>query len=364
MTKRTLVTISHAIEQAAVMAADDAPMIVFAMFQHGTYFERERDVYSRIAKASDATVVGGTGLELALPAAGVDLVPLNRHEALAREWSVVVLTPRFGAVLVAQDVEQVAAATTLEAGRLFNGQWHFRRDEALHEAARLRRTLADRLSASTLAAVDAVLDRARFLPSTAGEVRAEASIRLFAQRLERREQIDARPPRPAGGQPELDDEAQLRSWAGADGITASGMLPVALIGIRLIHPDGLPRQMTRRTETMATIEVIRAVTAMLRPVDRAVRLGGDDLALTLPAVTHGDAVATAERLVSEIVALRGRHLYVPDVTCVVLVTRDRPLPLDRIRAGLDWGQSQRIPIATLGDSERSSSTNRHSATPN
>jgi hypothetical protein len=78
----------------------------------------------------------------------------------------------------------VAPAPTLEAGRLFDGFWHFRRDEALHEAGRLRRMLADRLPGPTLAAVDAVLDRARFLPSTAGEARAQASIRLFAKRLE------------------------------------------------------------------------------------------------------------------------------------------------------------------------------------
>ncbi len=61
LTKRTLVTISHAIERSALAAAEDGPMVVIALFQRLPYFERERRVYERIAGRAAATVVGLVG---------------------------------------------------------------------------------------------------------------------------------------------------------------------------------------------------------------------------------------------------------------------------------------------------------------
>ena len=127
---------------------------------------------------------------------------------------------------------------------------------------------------------------------------------------------------------------------------------MALIGLRLIHPHELPQHLGRRTETMGAIEVMRAVTAALRPVDRATRLGGGDLLLTLPSVARDEAVALAGRIQGEIADLRRRHAFVPDTTSVVLVTRDRPLPLDRVRVGLDWAQQHRVPVAAFDGDDR------------
>lgn len=354
MTKRTLVTVSHAIERAAAAASDDAPMVVFAMFQRAAYFERERRMYGRIAAHADAVVIGAVDAGAATAPAGAVLVPLTAADELAREWSVVVLTPRFGAALVAYDLEQVdAGAATLEAGRLFDGTWHFRRDEALHEAIRLRRALTAALPQATLTAIDGVVDRARYLPSTAGEQRAEASMRLFADRLERHQRAAAPPAgAPAGPeQEELGDDSALRDWTGESGVTASGTLPLALIGIRMLHTSDLPARLGRQTTTIAMLQVVRAVTAVLRPVDRAVRLPGDDLLLVLPSMTHDDAIALAYRLQADIAALHDRHGFVPDTTSVVLVTRQRPLPLERIRDGLSWSAAHGVPVATLGDAE-------------
>ncbi|WP_271190425.1 DICT sensory domain-containing protein [Dactylosporangium matsuzakiense] len=350
MTKQSLVTISHAIEQAALFAADDSPMVVFGLFQQQVYFERERAVYAKIAAQADATVVAGVGLDGAGAPDHLDTVPLRGDEPLAREWSVAVLTPRFGAVLVARDLEQVSAAATLEAGRLFDATWWFRRDEALHEVTRLRSVLGPRLRAGTVAAIDGVLNRARDLPGASGELRAEASIRLLAERLERRERQPRSAERPDGGTGELTDDRSAQHWLGDTGTTAAGTLPLALLGIRLQHPHDLPQRLGRRAETMATIEVVRVVTAALRPVDRAVR-SGDDLLLILPALAHDDAVALANRIADDVARLQGMHSFVPRMTCVVLVTRDRPVPLERVRAGLDWSVAKGIPIATLGDSE-------------
>ncbi|MEV1144083.1 DICT sensory domain-containing protein, partial [Micromonospora sp. NPDC049799] len=142
LTKRGLVTVSHAIEQAALATAEDGPLIVLALFQRMPYFERERALYERIAGIAAATVVGVVdAVPESLPAEAYGVV-LAEDEELAREWSVVALTPRFGAALVAYDRAEVDPdAPTLEAGRLFDGGWSFRRDAALHEALRLRRGL-------------------------------------------------------------------------------------------------------------------------------------------------------------------------------------------------------------------------------
>ncbi|WP_433618118.1 DICT sensory domain-containing protein [Dactylosporangium sp. CA-139114] len=367
MTKRSLVTVSHAIEQAAAAAAGDGPMVVAALFQRDVYYARERAAYARIAAQAEATVVAGIAFDRLPGVPGVDAVALRADEALAREWSVVALGPSFGAVLVAHDLEEVAPAPTLEAGRLFEGRWHFRRDEALHELMRLGDALAGRLPEATLATLGDVVERARRLPAPSGEARYEASIRLLTERLDRLEQRAASAPAvPASSAPAhapahaasapagsagFGDEGRLRAWSGTGGAAAPGTMPLALVGIRLNTPHDLPQRLGRRTDAVAVIEVMRTVAPLLRPVDQATRLGGDDLLLTLPAATGPDAATLIHRLRAGLEDLRGRNPFVPDVTCVVLVTRERPLPLDHIRAGLDEAQRRRLPVATLGDSE-------------
>ncbi|MEE3921674.1 DICT sensory domain-containing protein [Micromonospora sp. BRA006-A] len=118
-TKRSLVAVSHAIERAALAEAEDGPLVVLALFQRLPYFTREREVYRRIAGRAAVTVVamvGGPPPDLPERAHGVTL---DEAETLAREWTVVALSPRFGATLVAHDRAEVAPAPTLEAGRLF-----------------------------------------------------------------------------------------------------------------------------------------------------------------------------------------------------------------------------------------------------
>lgn len=46
MAKRTLVTLSHAIETAAAEPAGDGSLVVIALFQRLPYFDREREMYA------------------------------------------------------------------------------------------------------------------------------------------------------------------------------------------------------------------------------------------------------------------------------------------------------------------------------
>lgn len=138
MLKKTLVTLSHAIEQAALGPAVDGPVVVIALFQRLPFFDRERETYSRLAAHADVVVVGFVDDFRPALSGRIHPVLLDLDEPLAREWTVVVATPQMGAYLVAYDEETVAAGErTLENGRLFGGRWGFGRAGAHAEVRRL-----------------------------------------------------------------------------------------------------------------------------------------------------------------------------------------------------------------------------------
>ncbi|SCF16282.1 Diguanylate Cyclase and Two-component system sensory domain-containing protein [Micromonospora purpureochromogenes] len=351
LTKRSLVTVSHAIERAALATAEDGPLVVIALFQRLPYFARERARYERIAAGAAVTVVGLVGETPPGLPAGAYGVALAEAEELAREWSVVALTPRFGATLVARDRREVEVAETLEAGRLFDGRWGFRRDEALHEVLRLRSQLADRLPAEALAAIDEVLARVRDLPATPGESRAEAAIRLMAGRVERayRPGSPGRPDgEPADAPVALVDEPALRRWTGLAGVTASGTLPVALIGVRVAEPAGTPERFGRRSAAREAQAVIGALTGPLRAIDRAVRLTPDEYLLILPSVTEEEALAVAGRVHAALAGLARSYPFVAyAVHAAVTVTDRRPLPVTEVRHAVEWAAREGVPVATV-----------------
>ncbi|MFJ6194540.1 DICT sensory domain-containing protein [Micromonospora sp. NPDC092111] len=349
LTKRNLVTVSHAIERSALATAEDGPLVVIALFQRMPYFARERARYERIAAGAAVTVIGLVGDPPAELSPGAYGVALDESEELSREWSVVALTPRFGASLVARDRREVEAATTLEAGRLFSGRWGFRRDEALHEVIRLRAQLGDRLPPAALAAVDQVLRRVRDLPATPGESRAEAALRLMAGRVERAHRTaPGRADEPADAPQGLVDEPALRRWSGVDGVTSSGTLPVALIGVRVSEPAGTPERFGRRSVARETQAVIAALTAPLRPVDRAVRLAPDEYLLVLPALTEEEALATASRVHASVAGLARSYPFVVfAVHMAVTVTDRRPMPVAQVRHAVEWAAREGVPVATV-----------------
>ncbi|MDP9793855.1 hypothetical protein J2S43_002367 [Catenuloplanes nepalensis] len=348
-TKSALVTVSHAIERAALAAAEDGPMLVVALFQRLPYFTRERQVYERIAERAAVTVVGLVGDQTGPLPAGAHLVTLNPDEAYAREWTVLVLTPRFGALLSAHDREEVdGTAATLEAGRLFDGRWSLRRDDALHKALEIQAAFAGRLSPDARAAFSDVLSYVRDVPAGAGESRADALAALLIAHAERtgteltalrRQAGAADRTAPAGAD-------EIRRWAGE----ASGTLPVALLGVRVPAPHRLPEQTGRRTGALRNEGLLAVLTRVLRDTDRLTRLSDDDFLLMLPARTMDDAVRAAHQLQADLAAAAAGNAFLPDrAYLLVMTTRRRPFPADRIIAALDWAEQENVPIAQLDD---------------
>lgn len=288
---------------------------------------------------------------------GVYPVLLDEKEELAREWTVVVLTPRFGAMLVAYDLEQFqAGATTLENGRVFESRSSLRRDEALHEVLRLRKLLGDRLSPAALSAMDAALDRVRDLSATPGESRADAALRLFVAQAEQdhaRLCVGAHRAKEAAPQAVADDtdlagEPGLRRWAGATGVTASGVLPVAVLAVRITHAAASNEGPIGRTATRQQQATIDLLVTRLRPEDRASKVARDDFLLYLPALGPEDAVAFAHGLIADFAAADARSAFLSaTVTVALTVTRRRPLPEDELRQALEWAITQNAPVVTL-----------------
>lgn len=335
-TKRALVSISHLIERAALAEAPGEPMIVCALFQRMPYFDRERAVYTELAKHADVTVVGVVeDVRPDLPS-GITPVLLRHEEELAREWAIVVLTPSFGAALVASDQEELAEeALMLENGRLFRGRWGTRRDEAYAEMERLITALGSRLSPSVRNTMEQILARVTAEPERGLEMRAEASLSHLVGELEHAKADIAALREQQGFRGEHDPQSGLyterflRRWTAS---SAAGTLPIGLLLLDVPALAGLSEKYGRRAGANAATGVGEVLRRESRKVDRAIRLSEDSFLLALPTVSEHELLQLSGRLSSGLNALERTYPFVPLAgKSALLVSRARPLPLDALR---------------------------------
>lgn len=357
MVKKTLVTLSHAIEQAALSAAGDGPVVVVALFQRLPFFERERAVYDRLAARADVVVVGFVDDFRPTLSGRIHPVLLDLDEPLAREWTVVLGTPQMGAYLVAHDEETVAPGErTLEAGRLFQGRWAFSRAGAHGELRRLRDQLATRVPPGALAVLDQVARAAPGLPASTAEDRADPALRLLVTEMEqaRRRGVDIRDRLDAvtlNGDRDLSSQlytpAYLTRWVGSNRTTTAGPLPLALMLVTIPNLAGISRYGTRaEREVMAGVAA--ALTARLRPIDRAVRLGEAEFLLVVPGATEPAAGELVQLVTADLAGLGDSYPFVPmQPVSAVTVSRQRPLPLEELRDTVRWAAAEHLPIALL-----------------
>ena len=357
MVKRTLVTLSHAMEAAALTGAADGPVVVVALFQRLPYFDRERETYSRLATLADAVVVGFVDDFRPRLSGRAHPVLLALDEPLAREWTVVVATPRMGAFLVAVDEETVGPGErTLEAGRLFSGRWGFSVTGAHAELRRLRAELATRIPPGALAAIDEVAAGSAGSVPTTAEDRTDASVRLLVAEMERarRHGVEVRGRLDAvtmNGDRDLTSQlhtpAFLHRWAGTNRTTTAGPLPLALLLITVPRLSDVGRW-GARAERETITQVVEPLTRRLRPIDRAVRLAEGEFLLVLPGIGEADATRLAEEITGELAGVSQVYPFLPmNAVSAITVTRQRPLPLTELRDAVAWAAAQEIPIALL-----------------
>ncbi|WP_439380055.1 DICT sensory domain-containing protein [Amycolatopsis lexingtonensis] len=334
-------TASHAVERAALAEGAGDDTVVFALFQRLPYFEREREVYAKIARRAAVTVVGMVDSGRPDLPHGVTPVLLRPDEPMAREWSVAVLSPTFGASVVAQDLDEIdPQASTVEAARLFRGRWGLRRDEAYAEVVRLRDAMGDRLPPAVRRKVGEVLASVETPPALGVESRAEAALRHVAAKLDKARVR----PRPATGpavDPDtgLDTLAGIQSWLG----DATDTVPLGLVFVAVDDPAAVERRHGTRVRMHTEQNIADLLRDGLRPLDRAVRLGPGRFLVVQPAVYPAELTERGRRLERRLAALHATYPFVdlhPRTT--TLLTRRRPLPLQTLRARL-----REVPAVTL-----------------
>jgi GGDEF domain-containing protein len=348
--KRLLVDVSHAMERFAL--AGRPPLVVIAMFQKYSYFEREVEMYRAIAATGAVVVVGlAEDLPPRLPP-GIRHALVGADDPLAREWSVTVLGPDGGATLVATDLEHVAAgAVSLEAGRQFRGRWSYRRDDAYREIVRLRSALP--LTADTVAAIDDVLAEVVAVPEPAAQGWWDAPLRFLTERTDRadRRRVEVEAQLAALREADRDPRTGLHTVRFLDRWTrglGEGTLPIGLVLLRVMGVSQVRAQHGLRAELAALQGVANSVGTMLGDVDTVVRMGRDDFLAVLPSWSQLDVARFGEEACARVGELAHRYPFVelPGVAAAT-VTRRRPLPIPQLAHQVAGAARTRQPVRVL-----------------
>jgi|GEM_PF-676929 len=170
--KRTMQTISKALEDGALQTADST--IFYAGFQKFSYFPPHINRYRRLASRCRHVYVFGID-DVELPRIpNLTYVPLREDAPLADEWFIVYDSPDFFSTLIATDV---SGFDLPEEERCFKAVWTF--DVSLVEQA--ERILADALTASRLLPDDQPLYRP--ISRTASNYARQREREMLANRL-------------------------------------------------------------------------------------------------------------------------------------------------------------------------------------
>lgn len=353
--KRLLVALSHSLERAVMSGPVEPPTVVVALFQRLPFFDREREVYERMAAAGIEVVVAFTADGAHEAPRGVHTVLLHPDEPLTDEWSVVAVGPRAGAFLVATDQHHFdPKEREPEASRQFAGRWGYSRAQACAELARLRFALGDRLPPALRRTLDLLLAHA--MPAggdpassagTPGETWATASLYHMLDDLlttgagnrELREQLsDAQAAAAARTAASVDPESGLTApdfldrWATPTDATT---LP---IGLALFDVGELDTDAVRadpRASYHAAHHVAAALTQPLGPVDAAVRLSAREFLVVVPGASDRHLAAVCDQIGEQLEL--ASHGY-PDISLrartATIVTGTRPLPVRDLQAAL------------------------------
>ncbi|TCK19927.1 DICT sensory domain-containing protein [Pseudonocardia endophytica] len=353
--KRLLVSLSHSIEKAVLGGPIGYPTVVVALFQQLRFFDREREVYARMAAAGAIVVVGFVEGDEHQPPDGVHVVSLRPDEPLADEWSVVAVGPAAGAFLVATDQHAFdPSERDHEANREFVGRWGYSRAQAGTELARLRFSLGDRLDVVLRGTIDDLL--AEHMPAggapaasagTPGETWATTSLghmmdgmltaragtrELREQLADAQRAVSARAAATTDPHSGVANPDFLRRWSHP---TGANPLPIGLALFDVAELDGDAMRDDERASYFAAHQVAAALTQPLGPVDAVVRMSAREFLVVVPGASQRHLAGLCDQI-SEQLELAS-HGY-PDIALrarvATVVTCRRPLPVDELHGSL------------------------------
>ena len=153
--KRTLIAISHAIEDEAISRA--AAPIVVAAFQNQRNYRAVEHRYRALARTADAVLAFADFERLGGGGDAPLEVPIEPDDGLGHEWAVVVDAPGYCACLLAWEQPRAATATVPDRERTFEAMWTLDPHVA-RRATQAAATLARRADPALGDRMDALLD--------------------------------------------------------------------------------------------------------------------------------------------------------------------------------------------------------------
>ena len=138
LTKRTLVHLSHAIEDECCAAAGRG--VLFASFQRELFYRQSEARWRDLAGPADGAFVLADFDKLRKPRGGPVEVPIDRADPIGREWSLVCDAPGFAALLSAW--ERPGQESVPDLLRTFETVWSVE-PELVRDAALVSHGLAE-----------------------------------------------------------------------------------------------------------------------------------------------------------------------------------------------------------------------------
>ena len=155
LTKRTLVHLSHAIEDECCAAAERA--VLFASFQRERFYRQSEARWRDLAGPAEGAFVLADFGKLRKPRGAPVEVPIDRADPIGREWSLVCDAPGFAALLSAW--ERPGQDDVPDPQRCFETIWSVE-PELVRDAALVSHRLAERSSPGVTGKLEQRLERA------------------------------------------------------------------------------------------------------------------------------------------------------------------------------------------------------------
>ena len=288
MSKRTLASLSFAIEQVAATLGSEAVLI--STFQRASYFAPMLRSYNSLEEHGVRCVTAYEGARF--DAQRSEHIAVAATDPLVKVWAAVLVSQHVCAYVVARDLERLAGGSTvLEHGRLFDAEVGFDPTRAVELVERIAAPLDKNLTPQLAQNINQTGTAARTSPKSAASAALAAGIVSLAGHLEttvatlRTETSRAVVDELTGAW----NREGLRRWIGEP----DQQVPMPPVGVILIDLDDFKR-INDTYGHLAGDTVLRqvtsAITTTLRPEDILVRWGGDEFIVLCPGISTNAAV--------------------------------------------------------------------------
>ena len=146
--KRTLIALSHAIEDECIARAERP--VLFGSFQRPRFYRHAESRWRELARTSTTAVVFAEFDERRDPPGGPHEVPFDHEDPMLREWSLVCDAPDYAAFLAAW--ERPGQDDVPDADRGFETIWSVE-PELVREAARVAAAMTERTAPDLIAPI-------------------------------------------------------------------------------------------------------------------------------------------------------------------------------------------------------------------